>query len=217
MRKSLIYAASLLLCPLASFSQQNELQQNGYVYANFVDGRVLLKNGSVEEVALNYNSNNQDIAFMKDGQQMMLTNFDDIDTIYLDGKKFVPVEEKFYYVSSANKFPLLVSYVNKPHSQTTTTDHNGTGTQSTNTVSNTISDQYTNRRFQGKHFIELSKNFWVSRSHSLDKANTEKQFVKIFPEKEDEIKTYVSANSIDFSKEEDMMKLVDYVSTIIKK
>lgn len=216
MRKLILYAAAII-SPVFGFSQQNELQQQGYVYGNFVMGKVVMKNGSVVEAGLNYNTNNQNIAFMKDKDIMLLSNLDEIDTVYLDDKKFFPINGKFYYLADNGKFSLLVSYGNRTLSLTTTTDHNGSGTQSTNQVSNTISNQYTNRRYDGKHNLEVTKMFWIQRSKDLYKVTSVKQYAKAFPEKEDEIKTYASTNNIDFSKEEDLVKLTDFVQGIVKK
>lgn len=208
--KNIFTPLAIIALPITGFCHSNEdsLLQKGYLYNNFVKGSVLFKNGATEEYFLNFNTNTQGIEFLKDGQSLMLTNFSDIDTIYLENKKLVAVDEKFYFLATTTEYPLLVSYFNKPHPLTATVDHNGTSQQSsTSQVSNSPTTNYIQRPFKSDYYLEYRKEFWIKRIHSLYKANSEKQFIKIFPSKANEISAFIKRNSIDFTKEDDVIKL----------
>lgn len=192
-------------------SAQDSLQQQGYLFTAFTKGSVLYKNGTVEETLFNYNTNNKAIAFLKDNQTFTISNIQDIDTIYLMDKKFVAIDDKFYVVGSNSSMPLLISYFGKPHPLTATTDHTGTSSQATSQVSNTVSDAYTIRNFKQNSYMEFMEEYWLKKGDKLYKANNEKQFIKIFPAKEDAIKTYVATNNISFNKIEDIVKLNAYL------
>lgn len=190
---------------------QDSLQQQGYLFTAFNKGSVLYKNGTVEESLFNYNTNTKAIAFIKDNQTLTISNISDIDTIYLMDKKFVVADDKFYIVGSNSNMPLLISYFGKPHPLTATTDHTGTNSQATNQVSNTVSDAYTIRNFKQNSYMEFIEEHWIKKGNKLYKANNEKQFIKIFPAKEDAIKNYVATNNTNFSNIEDIVKLNAYL------
>jgi hypothetical protein len=209
MKKFFVFMLFSLLS-LAAFCQKYRdsiFQKKGYLFKEFSKGKVLFKNGAILSYRLNYNTNNDGITFIQDDQFLALTNFSDIDTIYLNGKKFVPIDEKFYYVATTTSSPLLISYLNKPRPIVATTDFNGTSKQSKNNVSNTISDYYVNDGFKDNYAVEFERNYWIRISDKLYKANTENQFFKIYPSKRETIKDFVQKNHIDFSKEEDIVKL----------
>ena len=84
-----------------------------FLYNQFKDGFVLMKSGVVEDAPLNYNTENQSIYFIKNEKQMMLTGLEEIDTIYLQNKKFVPVKSNFYEVVTVPVvLPLILTEAN---------------------------------------------------------------------------------------------------------
>jgi hypothetical protein len=137
-----------------------------------------------------------------------LTGLENIDTVYLQDRQFVPVEDKFYQVGTPTPIPLLISYSYKMHPLTATTDHDGTAQKDNNQVSNNVSEVYTNRRFQGHYSVTFTRHYWLRIGHSFYKANTEKEVIKVFPRKETAIRDFIQANKTSFGSEGDMAKLI---------
>ena len=179
-----------------------------YLFDHFTSGTVKLKNGALESTPLNYDAENQTIVFKAGGQNMVLTGLENIDTVYLQDRRFVPAEDKFYEVGTPTPIPLLISYSYKMHPLTATTDHDGTAQKDNNQVSNNVSEVYTNRRFQGHYSVTFTRHYWLRIGHSFYKANTEKEVIKVFPRKEVAIKEFIVANKTSFGSEGDMAKLI---------
>ena len=58
--------------------------------------------------------------------------------------------------------------------------------------------------------------FWVSKNGNLEKFSTEKQFLKLFPEYQPELKEYIKKENINIRSREDVIRLGDYCNEIIK-
>jgi len=183
-----------------------------YLFPRFIEGSVLQKTGAIEKALLNYDTDNQSVIFKQQGQNLVLTGLENVDTVYIGDKRFVPSEDKFYLVVTRTPVALLISYTYKPLPLEAQTDHNGTSRQNSNEVSNNISGAYLNRRFQGQYDIVFVPQFWLRRGHTFYKANNEKQVVHVFPGKADAIREFVSNRHMRFDKEEDMAKLIRFCS-----
>ena len=59
--------------------------------------------------------------------------------------------------------------------------------------------------------------FWVNNNGNLQKFNTVKQFLKIFPEYSAQIKEYIKKENINIKSREDVIKLGNYCNEILKK
>src|SRR5882724_2285094 len=154
----LIAGLAGLLATTASaqpITHTDSVRAAGYLYADFVKGSVLMKSGSIEKARLNYNTNNQEISFMKDGQCMELTGLETIDTVYIYGKKFVPYHEKFFVVvNTSTGMPLLALIYNKPVPQTATVEHSGADKRNSGSVNNVV-NVYLSPNFY-KNYFELA-------------------------------------------------------------
>ncbi len=212
MRKVILPLYSFFLLPFLIHAQpeSDNLQSKGYLFEHFIQGSVLLKSHEIEYARLNYDSNNQNIAFEKDGQYLILTNLENVDTIFIEDKKFVPVNNKVYEIATTTPIALYISYKGKPHSVSATTDHNGTSRKTNKEVSNTISDVYLTRRFQRDVEFEVIKEYWLVRGNSFYKANSEKQIIKVFPSKANVISQFIKNNKVDFSNRNDMINLINF-------
>lgn len=214
MKKIKLFFCSFLLWPFLGFSQSTNANAKVYLLEDFTEGKALMKNGSVETAEFNYDPLNQSIIFKKGKEVMTLTGLDEIDTVYIDNKKFVALNNVAYEVAASAPVSLLVSYSLKSKSLTATTDHNGTSTQSTNQVSNTVSDAYMIRRYQGKFGYTIINQYWLKKGDRLYKANTEKQIINMFPGKSNEINTYLENNKPDFNKVSHVGRLIKFCNTL---
>jgi len=208
--RSLIIACTAIAAAISANAQSpaDTTTPRTCLFSQFEEGSVLQKNGSIAKAKLNYNTENQTFLFRHNGQNMILTGLDNIDTIYIGEKKFIPAEEKFYLVATTTEFPLLISYTYKPTPIQAQADHNGTSRQASGVVSNNVSEAYVSRRFQGQYDIGFIPQFWLRRGHSLYKANTERQIVRVFPQKEALISDYIRNNKPDLHREKDVIDLI---------
>lgn len=190
------------------------LLRQSYLFEEFNTGTVVLKSGEVNRAPLNYCSYDQDIVFQANGQTMSLDNLASIDSIFINNRKFVPFENKvFEVVDDRSKVQLYVSYLSKMVPLTSTTDKNGSTMKLNKEASNTVSSVYVTRPYKGEFSIQIIKKFWLKSFNKLYRANNVKDFLKVFKEATNpSIEEYAKANKIDFQKEEDLIKLVDFAN-----
>ena len=79
------------------FAQSNSAKQlTQYLFPDFAEGSVLQKSGTVTKTTLNYNTLTQEMIFKQGDQFLALDKLHEIDTVFLNNKKFVPAGELFY-------------------------------------------------------------------------------------------------------------------------
>lgn len=212
--------ACLFLLPLAGRTQVITIEKsilNTCLFDTFSKGTVFLKNKSVQEAELNYETENSSIVFKGNGQVLTLTNIDDVDTVMIQGRKFVPIDKKFYEVLDVSGTGLYASYTNKRKPVVASPDHEGTKKGVGSVASNSVAPAYVSRPFQSNYIVEVYSHFWLRKGNSLYKANNEKQVIRMFPLKHSEaIKSYIRDNNVNFDKQEDVKKLVAYCNTQLK-
>ena len=107
---------------------------NHFLFNQFRDATILYKNKKENRTALNYNKATEEMIYISpEGKNMALYPIDQIDTVYFDKRKFVPVDNRFYEVLSRNKYTLYASYRCRMSIQA---QNIGYGTSSTTAVDN---------------------------------------------------------------------------------
>lgn len=214
MMKQLFSLLIIFSFPQSSFSQSNDslVQKQSYLFEQFVDGSVFLKSGETDEAPLNYNANDQTLLFRRDGKMYTLTGLSDVDSIHIGQKKFVPFKNVIYEViTNTGKVDLYMTYTSKINRMVTAADYNGTSKQSASQVNNTVTDVYLSRPYKGDYAVTIERHYWLRKGDALYRVNSIKQFLKPFSSQMAlAIKQYAEANSINFSKEGDVVKLVNF-------
>lgn len=213
MNAKLIALIPVLTFSLSAYSQRrgvDTIQNSIYYYQKFVPGKVLFKTGVLENASLNYDTNTSEIAYEQNGEKMIVSNPEDIDTVYIEDKKFIAVYNVFYeIVTTTGNYSLLAWHKSRKVPMEATADHNGSSTQSSSVVSNTVSNVYTRRIYSAEYGIELYDKYLIKPASEkiLYKADNEKSFIKVFSSDSEKIKSYLQANKFDFSNKEDLTKL----------
>jgi hypothetical protein len=213
---------SFLICVffhsiLIGYSQpaNDTLLRQSRVFEEFIVGKVLSKSGEINEASLNYCAYDQSILFKNKGTVMSLTGLEAIDTIYIAGKKFIPVNNLVYeLVDGKGKVQLCLDYSGKLVPWTATSDHSGSYTKQNSEVSNTVSSVYVNRPYKGEYSIQIRKKYWLKSYNNIYKANNLKDFIKVFKESSTaDIADFVKQHHTDFSNEADLIALVNFANS----
>lgn len=209
----------LLFCiPLFNFAQtatDTSIRRQSMIFEQFVEGKVLLKSGAISEAPLNYLSTDQSILFKKEGVMYTLTELNSIDTIYISGRRFVPINNLVYeVVYDSGKVALVVTYNSRLKPLIATVDHTGSSKQSINVVSNTVSDVYLTRLYKGNYAVEIVKHYWLKNYTKVSRANRLKDFLNTFKESSHPaIINFEKTNHINYSIESDMIKLLKFCNS----
>ncbi|MDF2192250.1 hypothetical protein [Paraflavitalea sp. CAU 1676] len=223
MRKCSLLALLLVLLaatPYSLFAQVVTVEKtllNTFLLSKFYAGKVFLKNGAVQEADLNYDTETKNVVFKSNGQIMTVTNHADVDSIIMANRKFVPFESTFYEVLENSTIGLFATYINKRKPIVASTNKEGTKRGVSDNANSAVAPAYVSRPNQLNYKVDVLSQYWLKRGNSFYKANNEKQLLKVFPLKDNEvIKNYIKENNIDFGNPDDLIRLVAYCNTQLK-
>jgi len=189
-----------------------------FLLPEFITSTVLMKNGLKQDILLNYNIVFEKMVYLKDEQFYDIMNTEMIDTVYLNNRKFVPGEKCFQEVILAAPITFFIQHTGELLPPGTPAGYGGTSQ-----VSNTKMMTYV-QLSQGYYNIELPINFsvktvpiyWARHEKNMSSFVNVKQFMKIFPDEEAELKQFIKENHIKFERQSDIIMLAEYVNRIIK-
>ncbi len=196
-----------------------------FLFPSFKEGLVIMKDGINFSTLLNYNMVDEKMITELNGTYRYSTNPQLIDSIHLENRVFVPVENAFYEILSSGWVTFFLQ--NRSNYTPKGTDIGyGAKSQSVGPTQQ--------RRFEltkviyqygAVAYIDLPPNvevtptsvFWVRKNDKLEKFSSERQFLKIFPEYESELKEYIKKENINIKSREDVIRLGIYCNELIKK
>ncbi|MEO5681646.1 MAG: hypothetical protein ABIQ88_03340 [Chitinophagaceae bacterium] len=193
---------------------QEAVALSHYVLDGFVKGRVQQKNGSMDAAMLNYNVLSGEIIFESaPGQYLALANPEKVDTVFIQDRKFIPVNDKFFEVLTMVAYPLLLEYtctVKEPGSDV------GYGMTSVTTASTAVKALIQGGGAYSLHLpdgyrIIPGYNYWLYKDGKYQKANNAKQMIVALPEKRESINEWVKTNNTNFTKRGDITELVKHI------
>lgn len=212
MKKFFFLLVLSVVCSLYVFSQSiaEDVNTKPLLFKKFLNGKVIMKSGSEENVAFDYNTDNQQLIFLDNGQYMVLAGLETIKEIVIGNTIFVPIKGKIFEKTSRSD--LFVSYSNKPVAKDVGSDKTGTTVRNAGEVSNTVT-AYVDRRFESKSDLKFIKNFWLQKDNNLVLVSSSKQLAKVSKVNKEAITEYVEKNKPNFNSEADVLKLLDYLAT----
>ena len=189
-----------------------------YLYPEFTGGKLLMKKtGRILTLELNFNIVTGKMVFLQNGQVYDLVQYTDLDTVYMNDKKFVPAGGTFYEVGVLSPVALFIEHKGdvklppKPGAYGTTSEVSST------TYMNNLqlgSDVYKLKEYPNL-VIRHEYVYWTGKDlDSLDNFITAKQLRNIYPEISQEIKQYVKKNRVKFDKPDQVTNLIKYCNTL---
>ena len=189
-----------------------------FLFRDFTKSIVKMKDGRQLAATLNYNMVDEEMIFDQKGVYMALDKPEEIDTVYIQNRKFVPVEKAFYEVLTKDPVAMFIQHKSR-YSQKGTPTAYGMTTKTAG-PSKVLSMRSGNQVRQ----IDLPENvdvspatlYWVKAGDKMDKFTNERQFLKLFPDHEAELKEFIKTNKLDFKSREDLIKLGNFCNQIVK-
>lgn len=181
-----------------------------YVFDQFTPGTVKMKSGATSNQTLNYNIITNEMVFEQNGNFAAIASPENVDTVYIADRKFIPLNNKFYEVLVSGAMPLLEEFTASVIEPGTSIGYGST------TESGATSSYQSLIRDGGAYGLKLpdgfqvvaKQAFFILKDGKLEKIGGERQLAKIFSDKKDAIKDLVKKNNTNFSKREDVAALV---------
>lgn len=209
----------IIVCSFTnSFAQPQAIETVAphYLFPKFEMGLVKMKDGTQHKVLLNYNMVTEEMVFDSNGQKLALSNGDYVDTIYLNSLKFIPFKKIFLECAYQGNIKLLVQNKRRLIDQGAPAGYGGTSSTAAITQKSSIesSGMIYELKIQKDFKVSNDNIYWVEVNHNMNKFFTEKQFLKLFPEKTDLIKKFIKNQKTNFKQKEDVIALIKYLNEI---
>lgn len=210
MLRFIFYA--LTLFGSSAYGQQQAVVLSTYALQNFSKGTVKVKSGVTSSQVLNYNILTGEMVYDHNGKYLAIANPEDVDTVFIEGRKFVPVERRFYEWLSGKEDPLFVDYTCSIREPGVETGFGTTRTTSAASLRNMINSGMAYQlKLPGDYEVVHSRSYYIKKKYQYFKINSVSQLVKVYPEKKKVIDKWTKENNTSFSKGEDVIALVNAI------
>jgi hypothetical protein len=200
-------------------AQTEELKNPGqYLFPEFAKAIVAVNAGKDLSLIVNYNIVTEKMVFMQKGDIYDMFNYDKVDTVYLQGKKFIPAENVFYEVALEAALPLYIQHTGKIQSPPKPAAYGGTSEVSSSTYINNmhIGGDIYRLKNESDLTIKTENIYWLGMNGKMNRFLNEKQFLSLAGANKAALKEYIKQNKIKFTAEEDVVKLTAYLNTLSK-
>jgi hypothetical protein len=211
-------SALLLIAYAPAFAQDTKkVNTSPYLFPEFTKGVVLQKGGATVEALLDYNTITQEMMFDQNGSKLVLDQADNIDTIFIANRKFIPARSVYFEKITETTVPLYVQYKGKAAKNSSGNIMTGGSNQIVSGFSGTKykgSQGKTNPMYEMQlpdgFQLKTEYYFWLQKGGDFYPASNLKSFVQFFPGKEAAIEAFAKENNISMNKKEDVVKLINF-------
>ncbi|MCX6327491.1 MAG: hypothetical protein NT144_12710 [Bacteroidia bacterium] len=187
-----------------------------FLFPDFSKGQVSLKNGSSQTALLNYNTLSEKMVFEKEGKLYNLENSQMIDSVYLQNSKFVPIGKIYYEVLLIAPISLFIQNKSELVPAGTPAAYGGTSQVSSTKVLSSVelSGGYYNLKLPPDYIVKADPVYWIRKDNNMYSFMNERQFLKIFPDKEVALKRFIKQNRIKFDILSNLVSLVEHCNEL---
>jgi hypothetical protein len=187
-----------------------------FVFKEFYVGVARMKNGEKVILDFNYNIVTEKMVFRQKGQIYDITNQSLIDTVYIQGRKFIPAGKVFHEVMTDGKATLLVQHKGSIKPPSRPAAYGGTSEVSSSTYINNIrlgNDRY--RKTSGDKIVILpGPLFWIRKNGEMNLITGKRSIMKIFADRKSEVRQFMNRGKFDTTNPDHLNNLVKYYNSL---
>lgn len=217
MRKYILFNLIFLAFTFNAYTQKSRI----YLFDDFTQGVVLMKNNSRISTFLNYDASNKQMLFMDKDEKMILTGLETIDSVFIGSRKFIPGrQEIFLEVIDVSNGTVYINWQLKQQIQGKRGAYGQTVQGSVETIDINMVKQQAGIEERKSAEVQSLKNqneYWLRRDKKIVKFKDKKSLLKLFPEEEEEINDFIRKNKIDMKIIPNVVELIDYCLGLEKK
>ena len=165
-----------------AYAQQSDtaIKLSHYVFNKFTQGTVKMKSGETSNQVLNYNILTNEMIFNNAGKYLAIASPENVDTVYINDRKFIPLNNKFYEVLVNSGMPLFLEFTATISEPGISTGYGGTSTTTAATSFQSLIN--TGGAYQLKlpdgYIVKPGYAYWIMKDGKLKKATNAKQLNK---------------------------------------
>jgi hypothetical protein len=181
-----------------------------FLFPEFSVGIARTKNGEKTVLNLNYNIVTEKMVFMQNKQIYDITSQSIIDTVYIEGRKFIPHGKVFYEMAVNGEAAFFIQHKGTIEQPGRPAAYGGTSQVSSSTYINNLklgNDVY---RMDHKRevIIKPASLLWIRIDYNYYAVTGKKSLLKIFADKKSEVKSFMNKSKFDFEDPEQVKNLV---------
>jgi hypothetical protein len=201
-------------------SQEANAKVSQFLLSDFVNGVVKQKTGNISLVSMNYNTFYQELIFERNGKRLALVpNL--IDTVFIQNRVFVPDSSETIFLESVGNKQVSIFVQHKSRTSkgkditgyglTNSRVRNVSGLNSNSGRSTrNIYTQYYDIKLPEDHILVDDTRYWLKKDEKFVELSSFHGIVKLFPEKNEQLKKYIRENSLVFTRKKDTINLISF-------
>lgn len=206
-KKSFLFLGFLLVLS-SCFAQKSRIM----LFDDYISGKVLFLNRAQISAPLNYDASNHNMMFKQGTDELILTNSKDVDTIFIDQRKFIPAGSIYLEVVD---LPHGTVFINWNIRKIDVGIKGAYGAKATGRVKYLDIRKFSQTEANENPDINIVTKFdlneyWFQLDGRYKKCKKVKDVFKLFPNKENEINEFLKKHSVAYGHVEDMLALLDY-------
>lgn len=218
--KSSMKRIIVLFCILGSLLHANAQKEPVYLFEDFEEGVVYLKNHQKSHAKINYDTSNLKMAFINEGSVLQIDDNSLIDSVVVGKQVFIPYSTHFVERVKLVRGVLLVDWKLVDKYTGKKVGAMGIGNGGSIEKINTgllYARAITDDKSQEIHKLVNDNTYYLNFNGNSLKFKNEKQLLKGIPSYKDKVKIFIKKNKTDFSSCEDVIVLSEYVVTLDQK
>ncbi len=179
-----------------------------FLFEEFVEGMILLKDGQRKKMYINYNKSSEQLV-MASGPIIMGihdTENELLDTAFVDDRKFIRVDNKFLELNYHSKSSTLLVQYKCRIIHASTVKYLPVGFRRDSPQMITFES-----RISDKFIIDEYNIYWIKKDGILHEVTTQYDFRKIFIDQKKEIRKYINKQEVDFNDIGEVAALVRFL------
>ena len=216
--KSLRISSLLIffLLSISGFAQTKIVEVSHYLFPQFTKGLVLMKSGIRNEASLNYNSITEEMIFDNRGTKLAMSQLNLVDTVFIQGRKFILFGGKFVELVYHSKYELYVQHKCSIKDPGKPSGYGGTSqTSATTTYSSYVTGgQFYEMKLPDGLETKLYVEYWLKKDGVPIKFINIRQLAKLFDDKAALFKDYVKKHAVKYTDQESIVALIKYMESI---
>ncbi len=203
----------MLLFSLNSFAQYKKIEMTHYIFPEFIKGTVKMHSGGTNTPMLNYNSLTEEMIFDNAGKKLAMDKLNDIDTIYIEGRIFIPHQKKFIELIHRNIYELYAVHKCSLIDPGKPAAYGGTSQTSASTSFSSFSS--------GGQLYELSlpdgyttkpyTEYILLKEGKYNSFLTMKQLSRLFEDQSAQFKEYTKSHKVKYEDQKSIVELISFL------
>ncbi|MDD4632307.1 MAG: hypothetical protein PHQ77_08675 [Proteiniphilum sp.] len=208
---------TLLLVQGVLYAQPQVKEISHYLFPEFAQGIVLMKNGQKNSVLLNFNAASEEMIFKQNGQMLAFAEptLSQLDTVFLHDRKFVLYNKKFLEVLHQEGYSLFAQYKCRVIPPGKPAAYGGTSQTSS-------TDSYSSLSSGGRLYeLKLPDDFQVKpyTIYFLDNGSGRKEIKTMrqlkgqYKKNGKQFDQYMKEKKVDFEDQQAVARLINFMET----